>query len=37
VLDSRGHMMVVVCIINHYRASAAPAVQDALLRWVYGR
>ena len=37
VLDRRGRTMVVVCIINHARASEARAPQDALLKWVYGR
>ena len=37
VLDGRGRMMVVVCIVNHARAPGAQAVQDALLKWVYSR
>jgi hypothetical protein len=37
VLDRRGRTMVVVCIINHARASEAQASQDALLKWVHGR
>ncbi len=37
VLDRRGRMMVVVCIVNHARASEIQPVQDALLKWVYGR
>jgi D-alanyl-D-alanine carboxypeptidase/D-alanyl-D-alanine-endopeptidase (penicillin-binding protein 4) len=37
VLDAKGRMMVVVCIVNHERASGAQATQDALLKWVYGR
>lgn len=37
VLDRRGRMMVVVCIVNHARASETQPVQDALLKWVYGR
>ena len=37
VLDRRGRTMVVVCIINHARASEAQATQDVLLKWVYGR
>ena len=37
VLDRRGRTMVVVCIINHARASEAQAAQDALLKWVHGR
>ena len=37
VLDAKGRTMVVVCIINHPHAPGAPAVQDALLRWVYSR
>jgi D-alanyl-D-alanine carboxypeptidase/D-alanyl-D-alanine-endopeptidase (penicillin-binding protein 4) len=37
VLDRRGRTMVVVCIINHGRASETQSAQDALLKWVYGR
>jgi len=37
VLDAKGRTMVVVCIINHGKAQSAPAVQDALLNWVYRR
>ncbi len=37
VLDGKGRMMVVVCLINHARAPGAQAVQDALLQWVHGR
>jgi len=37
VLDAKGRTMVVVCIINHAKAQNAPAVQDALLNWVYRR
>ena len=37
VLDSKGRMMVVVCVVNHARAPGAQAAQDALLKWVYGR
>jgi D-alanyl-D-alanine carboxypeptidase/D-alanyl-D-alanine-endopeptidase (penicillin-binding protein 4) len=37
VLDAKGRMMVVVCIINHPRAQSASMVQDTLLKWVYGR
>ncbi len=37
VLDSKGRMMVVVCIVNHARAQAAQPLQDALIKWVYGR
>ena len=37
VLDAKGRTMVVVCIINHAKAQSAPAVQDALLNWVYRR
>ena len=37
VLDARGRMMVVVCIVNHARASGASAAHDALLKWIYGR
>lgn len=35
VLDSKGHTMVVVCIVNHAQAAGAQAAQDALLKWVY--
>lgn len=37
VLDAKGRTMVVVCIINHPRAQVAASIQDALLKWVYGR
>ena len=37
VLDGKGRMMVVVSIVNHARAPAAQAAQDALLKWVYSR
>ena len=37
VLDAKGRTMIVVCLINHPRAQASSAVQDALLKWVYGR
>ncbi|MBI4192511.1 MAG: D-alanyl-D-alanine carboxypeptidase/D-alanyl-D-alanine-endopeptidase [Betaproteobacteria bacterium] len=37
VLDGKGRMMVVVCIVNHARAPGAQTVQDTLLKWVYGR
>ena len=37
VLDAKGRTMVVVCIVNHARASGAQAAQDALLKWVYAR
>ena len=37
VLDAKGRTMVVVCIVNHAKAQSAPAVQDALLNWVYRR
>ncbi|MGH8751782.1 MAG: D-alanyl-D-alanine carboxypeptidase/D-alanyl-D-alanine endopeptidase [Burkholderiales bacterium] len=35
VLDHKGRMMVVVCLINHARAGDAEPLQDALLQWVY--
>jgi D-alanyl-D-alanine carboxypeptidase/D-alanyl-D-alanine-endopeptidase (penicillin-binding protein 4) len=35
VLDARGRRSVVVFIVNHPRAAAAQAAQDALLKWVY--
>ena len=34
-LDSRGHMIAVVLIINHPSARSAQPVQDALLEWVH--
>ena len=37
VFDRKGRRMVVVCMINHPRASAGRDVQDALLEWVYSR
>jgi D-alanyl-D-alanine carboxypeptidase/D-alanyl-D-alanine-endopeptidase (penicillin-binding protein 4) len=37
VLDAKGRMVVVVCIVNHARAPGAQAVQDALLKWIYSR
>jgi D-alanyl-D-alanine carboxypeptidase/D-alanyl-D-alanine-endopeptidase (penicillin-binding protein 4) len=37
VLDAKGRTMVVVCIVNHARATGAQAAQDALLKWVYSR
>lgn len=37
VLDAKGRMMVVVCIVNDARAQGAQAAQDALLKWIYAR
>ena len=37
VLDAKGRMMIVVCLINHPRAQGTSGVQDALLKWVYSR
>jgi serine-type D-Ala-D-Ala carboxypeptidase/endopeptidase (penicillin-binding protein 4) len=37
VLDHKGRMMVVVCLINHPRAADAEPLEDALLQWVYQR
>ena len=37
VFDRKGRRNVVVCMINHPRASAGRDVQDALLEWVYNR
>lgn len=37
LLDQGGRRWIVVCIVNHPRASAAQATQDALLQWVYAR
>jgi len=37
VLDARGRRVVVVMLINHANSHNGNAVQDALLRWVYGR
>jgi D-alanyl-D-alanine carboxypeptidase/D-alanyl-D-alanine-endopeptidase (penicillin-binding protein 4) len=34
VMDTRGHMLVVVFLINHPSARNAQAAQDALLEWV---
>jgi D-alanyl-D-alanine carboxypeptidase/D-alanyl-D-alanine-endopeptidase (penicillin-binding protein 4) len=37
VLDAKGRTMVVVCLIQHERATSASSVQDALLKWIYSR
>ena len=37
LLDQGGRRWIVVCIVNHPRAAAAQATQDALLQWVYAR
>jgi D-alanyl-D-alanine carboxypeptidase/D-alanyl-D-alanine-endopeptidase (penicillin-binding protein 4) len=37
VLNARGHLMIVVFLVNHARAAEAQAAQDALLKWVYAR
>jgi serine-type D-Ala-D-Ala carboxypeptidase/endopeptidase (penicillin-binding protein 4) len=37
VLDAQGRRVAVVFITNHANAHNAQPVQDALLRWVYGR
>lgn len=37
MLDHKGRMMVVVCLVNHPRAGDAEPLQDALLQWVYQR
>ncbi|MGH8710407.1 MAG: D-alanyl-D-alanine carboxypeptidase/D-alanyl-D-alanine endopeptidase [Burkholderiales bacterium] len=37
VLDHKGRMMVVVCLLNHPRAADAEPFEDALLQWVYER
>jgi D-alanyl-D-alanine carboxypeptidase/D-alanyl-D-alanine-endopeptidase (penicillin-binding protein 4) len=37
VLDARGRTVIVVCIVNHARATSAQPLQDALLAWVYAR
>jgi serine-type D-Ala-D-Ala carboxypeptidase/endopeptidase (penicillin-binding protein 4) len=35
VLDAKGRQQIVVFMINHARAAAGQAAQDALLQWVY--
>ena len=37
VLDHKGRMVVVVCLVNHPRAGDTEPLQDALLQWVYQR
>jgi D-alanyl-D-alanine carboxypeptidase/D-alanyl-D-alanine-endopeptidase (penicillin-binding protein 4) len=37
VFDRKGRRVAVVCVVNHPNASAAKAVEDALLEWVHGR
>jgi serine-type D-Ala-D-Ala carboxypeptidase/endopeptidase (penicillin-binding protein 4) len=37
VLAASGRMYVVVFLVNHPNAGAAPAAQDALLQWIYER
>jgi D-alanyl-D-alanine carboxypeptidase/D-alanyl-D-alanine-endopeptidase (penicillin-binding protein 4) len=37
VLDSRGRVTVVVCLLNHPAATGADNVEDALLDWTYSR
>ena len=37
VLDQRGRRWIVVCVVNHPKASAAQPMQDALLQWVYAQ
>ncbi|HXZ96095.1 MAG TPA: D-alanyl-D-alanine carboxypeptidase/D-alanyl-D-alanine-endopeptidase [Burkholderiales bacterium] len=37
LLDHKGRMMVVVCLINSPRAADAEQFEDALLQWVYRR
>lgn len=37
MLDHKGRMVVVVCLVNHPRAGDAEPLQDALLQWVYQR
>jgi D-alanyl-D-alanine carboxypeptidase/D-alanyl-D-alanine-endopeptidase (penicillin-binding protein 4) len=37
VRDRRDRVTAVVCIINHPRAAAGQAAQDALLEWIYAR
>ena len=37
VLDHKGRMMVVVCLVNHPRAADAEPFEDVLLQWVYRR
>ena len=35
IFDSKGRRNVVVCMINHPRASAGKGAQDALMQWIY--
>ncbi|MGH8755982.1 MAG: D-alanyl-D-alanine carboxypeptidase/D-alanyl-D-alanine endopeptidase, partial [Burkholderiales bacterium] len=37
VLDHKGRVMVVVCLVNHPRAADAEPFEDTLLKWVYER
>ncbi|MFI4922570.1 MAG: D-alanyl-D-alanine carboxypeptidase/D-alanyl-D-alanine-endopeptidase [Burkholderiales bacterium] len=37
VLDHKGRMMVVVCLVNHPRAADTEPFEDMLLQWVYRR
>jgi D-alanyl-D-alanine carboxypeptidase/D-alanyl-D-alanine-endopeptidase (penicillin-binding protein 4) len=37
VLDHKGRMMVVVCLVNHPRAADTEPFEDLLLQWVYRR
>jgi len=35
VLDANGHRHVLVMMVNHAKASASRAAQDALIEWVH--
>ena len=35
VRDKNGRMVILVCVVNHPRAGAAQAAEDALVRWAY--
>jgi D-alanyl-D-alanine carboxypeptidase/D-alanyl-D-alanine-endopeptidase (penicillin-binding protein 4) len=35
VMDARGRMTVVVCLVNHPRANASEVLENALLDWVH--
>jgi D-alanyl-D-alanine carboxypeptidase/D-alanyl-D-alanine-endopeptidase (penicillin-binding protein 4) len=37
VLNSQGHLVIAVFLINHPRAGDAQSAQDALLEWVYDK
>ncbi len=37
ILDHKGRMMMVVCLVNHPRATGTEPFEDVLLQWVYRR